>query len=119
MTASVLFGLSGQQVAQDLLTGAVGILVAVIGYVLNRKTHEIHVLVNSQTANAMKRIADLEQKLGLTAGETIPGPSILTVKTATANSQSASLPNPTTPSNPLPDQGLAVDSLAPTGKGLA
>lgn len=42
-----------------------------------KKIEEIHVLVNSQMSAALKRIADLEEKLGLAAGEKIPAPAIV------------------------------------------
>ncbi len=51
----------------------------------NRKAHglaekadEIHVLVNSRLTEALDRINELEKKLGLTPGEQIPVPAIVT-----------------------------------------
>jgi hypothetical protein len=57
------------------------LLVAVIGYLLNRKANQIHVLVNSQMVTALARIDALEKKLGLSPGEAIPAPSIVTTPT--------------------------------------
>jgi hypothetical protein len=39
---------------------------------------EIHVLVNSKMDEALQRVAALEAKLGLEAGEAIPTPQIIT-----------------------------------------
>lgn len=68
--------------------GSIGSLVAIVlaavlarrsenGAKVERAGHasaiaEIHVLVNSKMDDAMKRIAALEQRLGLAPGETIP-----------------------------------------------
>lgn len=59
------------------------VLVAGIGYALNKKAKQIHVLVNSQMNTALTRIAALETKLGLSPGEPIPAPAIVTPPTPT------------------------------------
>ena len=46
-----------------------------------QKISEIHILVNSKMDDALKRIAQLEAKLGLSAGEDIPNPAIITTQT--------------------------------------
>ena len=43
----------------------IGILVAVVGLIINHKTTQIHVLVNSQMSTTLKRIDALEKKLNL------------------------------------------------------
>jgi hypothetical protein len=53
--------------------------VALVGYLLNRKTKQIHVLVNSQMSTALKRISELEAKLSLGPGEQIPTASVVTI----------------------------------------
>lgn len=75
--AVAAFFLSSSQYGQALLA----ILVAVVGFVLNRKANKIHVLVNSRMTDAVDRIAALEHKLGLEPGEAIPGPQIVTSTT--------------------------------------
>lgn len=42
---------------------------------------EIHVLVNGRLAEALDRIKELEEKLGLSQGEAIPGPQIVSIET--------------------------------------
>lgn len=85
MTAAIL---TGPQIAQASLTAIVGLVLAVVGYMLNKKTKQIHVLVNSQMKAALDqidadglRITALEQKLGLSPGEEIPSPAIVTTPT--------------------------------------
>lgn len=73
MVASEVTTLLGQ--------AAIGVLVAVIGYLLNRKVKEVHVLVNAQMNAALTRIAELEKKLGLTSGEAIPTAAVVTAIT--------------------------------------
>jgi len=51
------------------------------GIWLNRKVGQVHTLVNSQMSDALKRIAQLEQKLGLAPGEVIPTAPIVTAST--------------------------------------
>ncbi len=76
--SAVIFGLTGQQIAQAGLTTAVGLIVGVLGFLLNRKAHQIHVLVNSQMTQALKRISDLEKALGINAGGKIPVTAVVT-----------------------------------------
>lgn len=45
------------------------------------KLEEIHVLVNTRMTEALERVAALEAKLGLHAGQDIPTPAIVTVPT--------------------------------------
>ena len=66
---------------------AVGVLVAVVGFVLNRKTKQIHVLVNQRMTDATEqirlqrvamtaqdvRIAALEHALAIGPGDAVPG----------------------------------------------
>ena len=66
---------------------AVGVLVAVVGFVLNRKTRQIHVLVNQRMTDATEqirlqrvamtaqdvRIAALEHALAIGPGGAVPG----------------------------------------------
>lgn len=48
---------------------------------LNDKADAIHILVNSRLDEALKRITDLEGKLGLSPGEAIPHPAIVAPQT--------------------------------------
>jgi hypothetical protein len=75
--------LSGTEYGQ----AAIAVLVAVVGYMLNRKSNQIHVLVNQRMTDAMlqikdqqialvaqdHRIAMLESALGLEPGAHPPG----------------------------------------------
>lgn len=45
---------------------------------LSVKLRQVHVLVNSKMDTALKRIEELEAKLGLASGEQVPGAKILT-----------------------------------------
>lgn len=83
----------------------IALLVVIVGYWLNRKTKQIHVLVNAQMTTALTRIADLEQKLSLRPGEPIPAAMIVSTVTATPPPEgTAGGPNPHAPSEPLPPQ---------------
>lgn len=53
------------------------IIAAAVGVYLSKKVKEVHTLVNSQMTAALDRVAALEGKLGLTAGEAIPGAAIV------------------------------------------
>lgn len=69
--------MTSAQVGQAML----GLLVAGVGFILNRRAKQIHVLVNSRLDQALQRISSLESKLGLSPGEPIPAPPILTTAT--------------------------------------
>lgn len=51
---------------------ALAILVAIVGFILNRKANKIHVLVNSRMTKALKRIAQLEEIVEATPGVEVP-----------------------------------------------
>lgn len=56
----------------ELLTAGLAVLVAVVGYTLNRKTKQIHVLVNSRMAAVVARVEQLEKLIRATPGIEVP-----------------------------------------------
>jgi predicted dinucleotide-binding enzyme len=54
------------------------LLVIASHFLARRKVREIHVLVNSQHKDAMRRIEQLEAKMGLKPGEAIPDAQVVT-----------------------------------------
>lgn len=57
------------------------IVALIIGLRNGKKVSEVHVLVNSQMTAALERVQALEEKLGLSAGEAIPGAQVVAVPT--------------------------------------
>lgn len=55
------------------------VILLVVGFILNRKSNQIHVLVNSRLEDALTRIKHLEEKLGLSKGEPIPAEAFVKV----------------------------------------
>lgn len=58
--------------ADELLTAGLAVLVAVIGFVLNRRSKQIHVLVNSRMQESLDRIEVLERLIKATPGIEVP-----------------------------------------------
>jgi hypothetical protein len=72
LAVHTLLGLTETEYGQ----AALGVLVAVIGYVLHRKSTHIEVKVNGQMTMLVARIAQLESRLSLHA---VPIPAALPV----------------------------------------
>lgn len=58
---------------------AVGVLVALVGYVLNRRTKHIYVAVNGRMTSALARITALEALEQLHPGQVLPIAAVVTV----------------------------------------
>lgn len=71
--------------SSDFVTVTVALIAGVVSLgtaYMTLKLRQVHVLVNSKMDTALKRIQELEKKLGLEEGEIIPSAPIVTESTA-------------------------------------
>lgn len=59
-----------------LAHAGLAILVALVGFILNRRSRQIHVLVNSRMQDSLDRIKVLESLIHATPGIEVPPPTI-------------------------------------------
>ena len=68
-------------VVTPILVALIGVAGSIGVVLINRKLNSVHVLVNQRMTDALKRIDELETKMGLASGEAIPSASIMTTST--------------------------------------
>lgn len=83
MIAANLLGIDQTEIGQAILA----ILVAVVGYLLHRKAHQIQVIVNGRTDALMARVLQLEQAIRSNGSHVPPAPSIPPDPAESANQQ--------------------------------
>ena len=77
--------LAAAAVSSELSSAGIAILVALVGYVLHRKSNHIEVKVNGQMTMLLARISQLEEKMsahGVTVPAAIPPAELLANATA-------------------------------------